>query len=227
MDATHILSEAHRLEIMTAIEEVEKKTSAEIVCAVATESGRYDRAESIVGLLFALVALGATHAAYGGWLLTPGDFSEGTATPLAVQAAAVVVGFLLGNALASYVHVVRRLAVSEREIDEEVNRAAGHAFTAAGVRSTENRTGLLIYVSLFEQRLVIFADEAAERALTEAGIQSLRDTAVQQIRKGKLAETFIETIRRAGDRLEGALPADRQVNREELENHVLVFHPRP
>ena len=227
MDATHLLSDAHRLEIVAAIEEVEAKSSAEIVCAVATESGRYDRAESIVGLLFALLGLGIAHGAYAGWSIDPGDFSGGAAVPLAVAAAAVVVGFVAGSMLASYVHAVRRLAVSEREIDEEVDLAAGHAFANAGVRSTANRTGLLIYVSLFEHRVLIFADEEAERALTEEGIRSLRDTAIEQLRKGKLAETFVETIRQAGERLQETLPADRELNPDELGNHVLEFHPRP
>ena len=44
-------------------------------------------------------------------------------------------------------------------IEAEVDRAVVHAFVQAGVRSTASRSGILIYVSLFECRVVIFADE--------------------------------------------------------------------
>lgn len=44
-------------------------------------------------------------------------------------------------------------------IEAEVDRAGAHAFVQAGVRSTASRSDILIYVSLFECRVVIFADE--------------------------------------------------------------------
>jgi uncharacterized membrane protein len=68
MNANTFLTASQRKELEAKIQEVETRTSAEIVCAVATESGRYDRAESLVGLLAALLALCLTHAARGAGL---------------------------------------------------------------------------------------------------------------------------------------------------------------
>ena len=47
--------------IEDCIREAETKTGAEIVCAVATESGRYDRAESIFGIFGAVIALSGSN----------------------------------------------------------------------------------------------------------------------------------------------------------------------
>ena len=55
--ATRYLNPGEIQELETAIASVEQETSAEIVCAVATESGRYDRPEAMVGILFAVVSL--------------------------------------------------------------------------------------------------------------------------------------------------------------------------
>ncbi len=223
MTANDVLSEAQRREVEAAIGEVEKGTSAEVVCAVATESGRYDRAEAIVGLMAGLAALCGVHAVLAGGA---GDWSA-AGLPLAGQALAVVVGFVAGNVLASYVHGLRRLAVSERELTAEVERAASHVFALAAVGSTAGRTGLLVYVSLFERRVVVLADSAAREALGDEGIEALRDTAVAHLRRGELPETFQLTVEQAGTILAEKMPAEREANPDELANRVLVFHPRP
>ena len=55
--ATSFMDQGQVAELEQAIAGVEQQTSAEIVCAVATESGRYDRAEAIFGILFAVLTL--------------------------------------------------------------------------------------------------------------------------------------------------------------------------
>ena len=57
MNARTCMTEQQRTDIVAKVAEVEAKTAAEVVCAVATESGRYDRAESIVGIIFSMLAL--------------------------------------------------------------------------------------------------------------------------------------------------------------------------
>ena len=58
MNALKVINESDRKVIEQRIGDIEQTTAAELVVAVATESGRYDRAESIAGIVLALVALG-------------------------------------------------------------------------------------------------------------------------------------------------------------------------
>ena len=55
MNATKAFTDKELRDIESAVADAESRTSGELVCAVATESGRYDRAESIIGLITALV----------------------------------------------------------------------------------------------------------------------------------------------------------------------------
>ena len=86
---------------------------------------------------------------------------------------------------------------------------------------------MLIYVSLFERRVVVLADHQALSVLGESGIEALRDTAVSHLKQGGLVDSFVETINQAATGLAEALPADSKENPDELSNRVLQFHPRP
>jgi putative membrane protein len=226
MNATQVLSEQQVQRIEKAIADAESTSAAEIVCAVATESGRYDRAEAIVGLIGGLLGLGLAHLFHQNIIIGAGEWSA-EALAFGWQALAVALGFVAGHLLASYVHPLRRLFVGEREIDQEVQKGAWHIFATAALRGTVAQTGLLIYVSLFERRVVILADRNARQALGDERIDELRDQAVAQLRSGQFAESFIAAIESAGHDFAEKLPGERSVNPNELDDHVLCYHPRP
>jgi len=88
-------------------------------------------------------------------------------------------------------------------------------------------SGLLVYVSLFEHRVVILADRRALEALGEERIGAIRDRAVESLKEGEVVDGCIAAIEAAGEVLREAFPVGREVNENELADHVLVFHPRP
>ncbi|TVQ51404.1 MAG: hypothetical protein EA377_12690 [Phycisphaerales bacterium] len=226
MNANTALSEPDRQEIEEAIGRAEANTAAEIVCAVATQSGWYERAEAIVGLVFALLALALAHAFYSWLTIDPGSWATG-ALGLGGQAAAVVFGFVIGNVLATRVMWLRRPFIFASEIEHRVRRAAAYVFAIDSVGDTDSNTGLLIYCSLFERRIVILADRSTREALGDEGIAHLRDLAVDDLKRGEFKKAFIDVIEAAAPKLAEALPADRDVNPNELANHVRLYHPRP
>ena len=94
VSAPKFVSEDGKQQIAAAIADAEKQTAAEIVCVVATESGRYDRAEAVVGIVVAVVALWFAHMVGQSWVLGQWDVGG---LHLAWQVLAVVVGFVPGN----------------------------------------------------------------------------------------------------------------------------------
>jgi uncharacterized membrane protein len=226
MNARYFLSTSEQEQIAQAIGAAEKQTSAEVFCAVATESGRYDRAESIVGLCAALLGLGVAHAFRGGLLLGQGEWSDGAGVALGWQCLAVVVGFVIGTFTASHVHPFRRLFVAGAEMDDETWKAASHVFTLRRADSIRSRSALLIYASLFERRVVVLAAKDAADALGEGGLRELRDLAVNRLREGRRAEMFTDAVRLVAERLREALPA-AGANPDELSNKLMILHPRP
>jgi putative membrane protein len=226
MNAEHFLSKEERESVENAVAEAEKKTSAEIVCAVATESGRYDRAESIVGLAVGLIFLSMANAVIPGMSLTEGSWTVQQGIPLGWQALMLVMGFIAGSGLATYWHPLRRMFVSEQEIEEEVSRASAYVFSLGKLTGTRERSGVLIYVSLFERRVMILADRRAFEVLGQDEINGLRDLAVKRLREKKRRETFVDTIASAAEKLCEKLPAGAD-NSDELSNRLMLLHPRP
>ncbi len=55
--ASQFFSEEQKEMIQTAVFKAEEITAGEIIPVVATKSGRYERAEDLFGLLFAVIAL--------------------------------------------------------------------------------------------------------------------------------------------------------------------------
>ncbi len=226
MNATRVLTKEKLDEIAKAIVEAEKSTSAEIVCAVATESGRYDRAESIVGLVFGLVALCLTHVSVTGFTLQPGEWLSTEGLHMGWQCALVVAGFVLGSLFASYVHPVRRFFTHDEEMGAETWRAASHVFSRSSAEGIASRAGVVVFLSLFERRVVVLAGKAANDALGEEGLRRIRDAALEPLKKGKVAEALVAAVAEVAQLSAYALPP-RENNPDELPNRVLVFHPRP
>ena len=225
MNAKRFLTKDGMERVRGAVAQVERRTSAEFVCAVATESGRYDRAESIWGLLFGLVGLAIISGSSTVLLQGTGSWSSSAYLASSLKGLAVIGGFIVGSVLASVVRPLRMLLVSRAEMESEVARAAAYVFGLGRLRATQGGSGVLVYVSLCERRVVILADESASKVVGQAGLDGARDAAVACLKEGKAEETFIAAISSLEVALAEKLPAKDGTN--ELPDAVLVFPGRP
>ena len=239
--ATEFLDEGQVAELEQAIAEVEKQTTAEIVCAVATESGRYDRAEAIFGILFAMLTLVVVNLAVITQGNSPGQletverggaihsWTEFEGVEFTWQMASLLAGFLVGNLIASYWHPVRRLLTRPGEKEAEVARSAAFVFAQQRLASTRSEGGLLIYLTLYERRAVVLADQGVMKATGQEFIDELRDQAVAGLRSETAAAAITEVVRAAGQVLSEKMPQDPAASPDEneLSNRVVLIHPRP
>ncbi|MFW6304058.1 MAG: hypothetical protein ACOC2L_05490 [Candidatus Sumerlaeota bacterium] len=223
-NAQTFLTDEQQQSIVDAIAETEKQTSAELVCALSTESGRYDRAEAIAGLFGSLLALGLVHMIlnWGEQAMWGGQESAG----LWLQAIAVVGGFVVGSVLASFCHPFRYLLTLEREMAVEAERAAARVFATQGLHKTNGRGGFLLYISLYERRMIIRADSAVLEAVGSETLDRWCEMAGEDLGKGLRAESFLDVIEAAREELSEKLPI-REGDVDELPNHFLIYHPRP
>lgn len=220
-NAANILTPDDRARVSRRIASLEKTTDAEVVCAVATESGRYDRAESIAGFLVGLTALisGNKVAAMSDW--------DGIATiSLGLQVGLLVGGFATGSLLASYWHDLRRLFVRKAEFKSEVIRSVHQVFSQQGIGRTAHRGGLLIYLSLFERSLEVRCDQAIAAKVQQADLEAIRDAVLARVRTGDVAGGLIAGLDRTEELLSKVYPSTGSAT-ETLANELLLFHPRP
>src|SRR5438552_16647976 len=111
--ASDIFDDQTRQRINAAVAAAESKTSAEIVPVVVTASGRYDRAEDLAGLCFAILLM---IAAWMTFQRIDPDLNGWRGPRLTINLAELVIilagGFIAGALIASTVAPVRRLVLS-------------------------------------------------------------------------------------------------------------------
>jgi putative membrane protein len=219
-----VFSESERERIRQAVAEAERGTSGEIVPAVATCSGDYDRAEDLAGLWLGVLGLIALWWFWpaeegGAW----GAHRVGVALPgLALALTVLVTGFLVGAAVASHAGWLRRWLTSRREMERQVERAAATWFVRGDVRNTRARTGMLIYLSLFERSIRVTGDQAIVERVPENEWRQVCDLVQDGLRQGKAADGLCAGIRRCGEILARHFPKAAD-DHDELSNDLRVI----
>lgn len=220
--ATNSLTEQARKSIDEAVGKAELRTSAEIVPVLATASGRYDRAEDIIGLWCAGVAVALVWALWpttaddtGSWGGMPGWYE------LVALLVAMVAAFIIGAVIGGHIGWLRRLFTPRQQMRDEVQVAARQAFFDNRIHHTAGATGVLIYVSLYEHQAVVLADQQVLDKVGQPAIDDVCAKLTSKLREGNLAQAFIDAIEATGDML--ATPLPRQADDvDELSNALVL-----
>src|SRR5262249_47048509 len=139
------LDERAKARAVAAVKAFESFTSAELVVTVKKRARPYPATDLIFGIVFSFVALLFL-------LFYPVDFST-RLMPLDIIGA-----FGVGYALSRTLPPLKRLLIPQKRRRTMVNDAAKVAFVDLGVTKTTGRTGVLVYVALFEEMVAIVPD---------------------------------------------------------------------
>lgn len=205
--ASDLINEEQRRQVERAIVEAEAKSSCEIVPVVATSSGRYDRAEDMIGLWLAILAAVAV------WLILPRQLNESgswDSVPIYVGLLAMVVGivvaFIAGATLGSRIGWLRRLFTPRKQMLEEVSARAREMFFDKRIHHTSGSTGMLIYVSLYEHIAVVLGDQEILDKLGQTFLDQLCRQLTEGLRQADTCDAICSVIAEAGRQLSGPLP---------------------
>jgi putative membrane protein len=201
------LDDAQRAAIRQAVVDAEAGSGAELVPVLAARSDEYRVAEWRAALLGA--AAGVAVAAFAPELAGWSRWASGVPALLAV-------GGALAGFAAARIPSVRRAFSGAGELDARVEAAARDAFVEHEVFRTRDRTGLLLYVSLFERRVRILADEGVYRAVPEAVWRQVASETAARMRDGEPGEALLAAVRRAGELVGEHGPRRRPDDRNEL-----------
>jgi putative membrane protein len=197
-----------RARLEAAVREAERSTGGEIVVAVVRASDAY----ASTGWWF-----GASLAALA--FLALGLFAP--PLPWIAYLAAQTAALALGLALAR-VDGVRRLCLRPEGVDLRDEERALRCFAEQGLTRTRGRTGILIFATLLERRVVVLADEGIDRALDpDESWQAVVDFAVDGMRRGAAAQGLEAAVRRCGAILARHLPPPAP-NPDELPNSLVL-----
>lgn len=206
-----LFSEADQLAISEAAREAERRTSGEIVPYVVGSCDDYGEAAwraAVYGALAGAVSGFAAHYLADVW---------GRSPALWVVTPAVLLG-LLAFVLCRRVDAVRRSFVPDEILDLRARRRAAVAFLEEEVFLTRDRTGILIFVALFEHRVVVLGDEGINRAVPEGAWEMVVADVVAGIKAGRPAAALLAAIADCGRLLEQHRVEIRPDDRDELHN---------
>jgi len=145
-----------------------------------------------------------------------GDFWGGPPV-LWVIAPAILLG-VVAFLLCRSVDAVRRSFVPDDVLDLRARRRAAVAFLEEEVFLTRDRTGILVFVALFEHRVVVLGDEGINRAVPEGAWEKVVADVVAGIKAGRPAAALITAIADCGRLLELYRVDIRSGDRDELHN---------
>ena len=205
--AGSFLDAAEREQVEACVRRVEQNTAAEIVPLIAPSSSGYPRAA-----LAAAVACGLLLAVAVGYVL------DGLATW--EFAALFAVGLVAGEALNAAVPALRKPFLSRREMALEVDEAAHLAFLEHELFSTRDRTGILVFVSVYERRVRILADAGIAAKVPQETWDTVAADLAAGIRSGQRARSLCAAVERCGNLVAAAFP-HKTDDTDELPNLIV------
>lgn len=212
-DLHKLFSDADLEAVRAAVREAEARTAGEIVPYVVSASDLYANAlwkgAAFGALLGPLIALAVYHL----------EELWGTHLNLWVSLPAAA-GGAAGYLLAAFVPAVRRWLAGDEILDLRARQRAEMAFLEQEVFRTRGRTGILIFLSLFEHRVVVLGDSGINCQVEQRQWDGIVADLVAGIRAGRPGAALVEAIRRCGELLERhgvALQAD---DRNELPDEL-------
>lgn len=198
--------------IEAAVREAEAATAGEIVPYAVGRSDVYASAvwkAAVVGAVLLSTAAAVVYEAGRFW---------GALLPLWI-ALPPGAGAALGFLAATVFPPLRRWLTPPEVIELRVRQRALAAFVSEEVFRTRDRTGILIFVSLFERRVVVLGDAGINASVAPAQWTEVVDGIAAGIRAGRPGGALAEGIRRCAELL--AARVERKVDdTDELGNRL-------
>jgi putative membrane protein len=193
------LSERDREKIRSAVENAERKTSGEIVPMVVSSSYHYPMSDVLGATAFAfpLSVLLTLVICSRLWIENQGMW---------VFIGLFALLFVACHVLIRKIPPLKRLFISRREIDEEVEEAAVTAFFREGLYKTRDETGVLVFISVFERKVWVLADRGIHTHMGQEAWVGIVDHITRGIREKRQAEAICEAVGRIGDMLATYFP---------------------
>ncbi|MFT6714100.1 MAG: putative membrane protein [Planctomycetota bacterium] len=206
--ALSVLNEARQEDIHKAVIAAERRTVGEIIPVVLERSDEHPQANWLASLITVLL---------GSVLLVPWLPWGSPFALIASQLALGALGFLLTCVLPGF----KRCFVSDERAAAVAGEQAIQEFYGLGLHRTEAQTGVLLFVSLFEHRVIVLGDEGIDAKVTPELWKTVEEAILRGVKEGDLSHGLVEGIGLCADVLEEHFPWT-EGDRNELPDRVIV-----
>ena len=207
----HVHTDRERVE--QAVKEAETQTSGEIISYAVEVSDGYEEAMWRSGMAFGGLALLVFVLIH--------NFSVSWETFELMQVAlGTFAATLAGVASANYMNAVKRFFAGKELMERRVAQRAAEEFLAEEVFNTRDRTGILIFLSLMEHKVIVLGDSGINAKVQKAEWEEIVQMIVNGMRAGKPADGLIDAIRQCGVLLHKQGVGIRTDDKDELSNKL-------
>jgi len=194
------LKKAEWEQIESCVRQAERTTRGEIVVMVAPSSHHYPVAD-LRGAATLAIPAAVVLARTVGPLVWAGPHD------LWIFLGIFVPLFFLCRLVVMRLPRLKRLFVSEKEMDHEVREAATIQFFLKGLFRTREETGVLIYLSVFEGNVWVIGDRGVDAAVPSGFWQGVVDEVVAGVKNGRPAAAICAAVGRIQGVLAEKFPA--------------------
>lgn len=178
--------------IKAAVHAAESQISGEIVPVIVSKSGYY----TIANYKGSLIAASASF-----FLLV---FFDRFMPALAIQDQLIIFLIVLlmgiiGAVAPGFSDIIKRSLITHKHMDHATRQRAENAFLEEEVFNTRHRTGIMIFISFFENEVIVMGDRGISKVVDQKAWDRIVRDLTTSIRKDKIVEGLEVAIKNCGE----------------------------
>lgn len=181
--------------IKSAVKDAEDKISGEIVPVIVEKSGFYTIASYKAAMMFAAAAFAI--------VIVLDRYVFDATNTLFYDPVFIFIVVLLAGVIGSFIPAaftpLHRKLVAQRHFDHATRQRAENAFLEEEIFNTRHRTGIMIFISLFEREVIVIADKGISKVVEQKVWDKLVADLLNAIRGGKIVDGLEGAIKRCGE----------------------------
>jgi len=211
--AKKFLTETEQQAVTTEVRQAEQETSGEIVPMIVSASHHYPmaavRGAALIAVPLALLSTSLLGSSF--WL--------GHDNMYLFVLFFILFYFPLRLVINKSVRW-KRMFLNRHEVEEEVEEAAITSFYGEGLYRTREANGILIFISVLEQKVWILGDRGINDRINPSEWEAIIDELLRGIKAGDQGNALCKTVRQVGAILQKHFP-HRRDDTDELHNLIV------
>lgn len=183
-----VFNDKEKEQIKNAVRDLESKSSGELVPYFVSSSDSYDEAKWISSLILTVLGILFVGGLAYFWLLPSGTSTLMISIYLFSSS---IFGFLAPMLFPS----LGTLLISDAVQEKHVKQRAYQAFLSEEVFKTIDRTGILLFISADERKVVVLADSGINAKVEKSDWDHIVALLVKGIKSEQLTKGIIEAIK--------------------------------
>ncbi len=189
------LTEEFKTTLYQTIEDIESNSQVEIVAIIKPESSKYRAISFASGAV--LLFLTFSFLMYVPWW----EFEYFLIYFLAI------ISFFVGFGLVEFIPPIKRLFLSKKLINRNVEIYGRAIFQKAGIRHTKEKIGVLIFTSLFEKKTIILKDRGAKTSVPAEEWEQIDNNFKKIFNAPDFQKSLIENLKNCKDVFSKYIPS--------------------